>query len=219
MAQAIVALRSARTLLNDVQGITWTDAILIPMLQEAHRELLLELKLHSIPVIMTQAAIFTVPAGTTSLKTAVLMPADLLEPISMKERQINNRMEDFVDMQQLTFLPTVTPGPELTYWAWMGEDIKLVSATQDREVVLRYRGSIVTPQAVTDNIGVLFGELYLGPRIAALAYASIGRDPTAFVQKAGDSLNKVIRSAITADQRPIRRKAYRGRKTGTGFPI
>jgi len=51
MAIATVALDSARTYLNDVNKQIWTDAVLLPFLREAYRDMTLVLWVNGIPVL------------------------------------------------------------------------------------------------------------------------------------------------------------------------
>ena len=76
---AFVALQSARTYLNDINGVTWTDSVLMPILQEAHRELVQELDLNGVGVLKQQTSPILVPAGSLDLGNN--QPYNILEPI------------------------------------------------------------------------------------------------------------------------------------------
>ena len=203
MATVQDALKSARSFLNDDAAITWSDAVLIPKLQEAHRELVLELELNHIPVVRAVSSIILVPAGSTDLGDN--QPADMVEPTDLYERDVGGTMDDFEDMTELANLPNVSPVSSLLYWTWMDERIKFVGATQDREVLIRYRRRIPTPSVNTDDLGFLFAELYIGPRVAALAS---GNDR--FTLQARENLEKIIQMNVVGQQSmPIRRLPYR----------
>ena len=210
MAQASVALKSAKVYLGDINGITWSDSILMPILQEAHGELVQELERYSLSVILNQTTILYVTAGSTSLGNN--QPPTLVEPVSIYERTPGTDMENFEPMIRLTFIPLEDQTEELTYWAWLGQVITFLGATQDREILLRYKGSITTPVLVTDSLGFIFAERFIGPRIASIAYDSIGKDGSKFQQLAENNLYKIVQSNVTNDQRPVRRKAYRSPK-------
>src|SRR6516164_7042192 len=173
MATAYIALQSARICLGDLNGITWTDAILIPYLQEAFRTLVLRLRSYSIPVIKMQTAILSVPVGTTLLNSVAGYPNNMVRPISMLERDPGTGMNNFIDMIETAFVPIMDPIDDLQFWTWMGERISFVGATSSREVLLRYEGTLIPPVTVNDPLGFLQAENYLGPKTAALALKTI----------------------------------------------
>jgi hypothetical protein len=204
--QASVAIKSARTYLNDINGTQWSDAILMPILQEAFGELIQDLDLNSIGVLKAQTSPISVPAGTTTLPG---QPTNILEPISMQERVPGSDANFFQDMIKVNFLPEEDQVQDLIFWSWNGEVISLLGATSIKEVVLRYKGSLVSPQLLTDPIGVIYGERFLGPRIAAIAWDSIGRDSRKFNEIAERNKYKLIQRNVLQDQTPIRRRGYR----------
>jgi hypothetical protein len=210
MALASVAIRSARIYLNDLAGITWSDSILMPLLQEAHGELQQELDINNSSVIKIQTSPIVVPAGSTDLGSN--QPTNIISPISMTEGVVGIDPNFMVSMIKVTFLPSVDPVQELGYWAWLGDVIKFVGATTDRQVVLRYEASIATPQTLNDPLGCIFAERFIGPRIAALAYASIGKNNDKIQEIASENLYKIIKNQVLNDQRPIRHRAFRSKK-------
>src|ERR1017187_3421677 len=210
MAQASVALKSARIYLGDINGISWPDSILMPILQEAHGELVQECERFSLSVILNQSAILLVNAGDLTL--GANQPATLVEPISIMERIPGSDLESFEPMLRLTFIPLQDQSEELQYWAWLGQIITFLGATQDREILLRYKGSISTPNLLTDPLGFIFAERYIGPRVASIAWDSIGKDGSKFQKLAENNLYKIVQSNVTNDQRPVRRKGYRSPK-------
>lgn len=210
MSLAIAALKSARVYLNDINAITWSDSILMPILQEAHGELVQELERFSLPVIFNQSAVIFVPAFAINL--GANQPLLLVEPLSVMERVPGSDMDSFIDMTQVTFIPLEDQTQELRWWAWLGQVITFLGATDDREIMLRFKGSLATPQVLTDPLGFIFAERYMGPRIASIAMDAIGRDGSKFQTLAEAQLYKVVQSNVTSDQRPTRRRAYRSPK-------
>ena len=211
--------KSCRGYLNDVDGITWSDAHLLPFIQEAHKELQVELSLNDIAVVRVQVT--NLPsqpglhliAGQTSLIAANLMPHDLLEPLEISERDWGDTTpEDYLNMIRLPFLPNYSINNFLYYWTWAQEDIKFLGASVDRDLQIRYRSSLVTPQTMNDTMGFLRAELYVGPRAASLACGVTG-DPKkgSWLQSQADTnLDKVIRSNVKNDQGTgVRRMPYR----------
>jgi hypothetical protein len=215
---AIVAA-SCRNYLNDVDAITWTDAHILPCIQEAHKELQVELSLNDIAVVRNQ--ITNAPnqvglhliAGQTSLSAAGLMPADLLEPIEMNERDWGDTTpEDYLEMQRVPFLPNYTQNNFLYFWTWMGEDILFLGATVDRDLQIRYRSSLATPLNMNSTMGFLRAELYVGPRAASLCCLISGdaKKGSLLQAQADRNLDKVIRSNVKNDQGTgVRRIPYR----------
>jgi hypothetical protein len=214
MAQALQAIKFARAYLNDINGTTWTDPVLMSFLQIAHSELVQRLELNRTGVMKVQSPIIIVPAGATTLGAS--QPDNIINPISMMEGQVGDDPDNFEDMIKTTFIPFIDQDTELTYWAWIGQTITLLGATIDRAVILRYDGALIVPQKLTDQLGCIFAENYIGPRIVALAFTAIGKDNKSILDLAEKNLYKLVQSQVTNDQRPTRRRGYRSPKSGTG---
>jgi hypothetical protein len=133
-----------------------------------------EVILNGIPVINNVTATLTVPIGTTDLTTVSGYPTDLIVPIWMKEKPVNDDIENYIDMTQRDFLPLLDPDTWIRYWAWIGEKIQVLSCLNAQNVLLYYRRQITTPQTASDSLGWLGAENYLSWRTAAIACASIG---------------------------------------------
>lgn len=221
MATAQVPLDFARSLLNDSGGTLWTNTILLPFLQQAHRELQVKLQLAGIPVINYQTAALTVAIGATSLNASAGFPTNLIEPIQLKERRVGELLQDFQDMTECQFIPDVEQTDRLTYWAWIGETIQLLGATSANEVQLRYKGGLTVPSAANSALGFLYAENYLGYRTAALAGNSVANE-TGYQQwsmEADKCFDEVKRMNIKGQQNlPARRRGYH-RLNGWTRPI
>lgn len=209
MSTALVAIKSARAFLRDINGITWTDSILFPFLQQAHGEMVQELELNSIGVVKKQSPVLLVQAGDFTL---INQPSDIVEPISMMERRVGGNKDDFYDMYRVNFIPEDEPVQDLRYWAFNGEQIQFVGCINDREVILRYDGTVSVPERLTDPLGFIFAERYIGPRTAALALDSIEKDSTRLQVLADSALYKLIQTNVLDYQRPVRHRAYRSPK-------
>ncbi len=183
MANLSAALESAQSLLNDAAKTLWTDAILIPFAKEAHRELQVALAKAGVPGIRKWSAKIDVVANTISFKDGGILPADLIEPIDLQERAVGGSA--WGDMTQADPLTGISSDSRLEYWNWVDSDIQLDKCTINREVRIYYRSLITVPVAAGDPIGYTFGELYIGPRTAALAAGSVG--------------NKTLRDALTEE--------------------
>ncbi len=214
MAQAAQAVKFARAYLNDINGTTWTDPVLMSFLQIAHSELVQRLELNRTGVMKVQSPIITVPRGSVTLGYS--QPSNIINPISMMEGQVGDDPDNFEDMVKVTFIPFIDQDTELTYWAWIGQNITFLGSTQDRDVILRYDGALQVPQRLTDQLGCIFAENYIGPRIVALAFTAIGKDNQRILDLAEKNLYRLIQSQVTNDQRPTRRRGYRSPKSGCG---
>jgi len=202
MSLASVALATARTLLNDDNATVWTDPVLIPKLQEAHRELQTDLWLVGSPVVREVTSPILVPANSTDLGTN--QPLDLVTPTALKEADSANSTT-WEDMTEVNYIPfNVAKSNKLIYWAWRGEKILFLGSTAPRYVIVFYRKLIPIPATANDPIGIIFGELYLGARTAALAAGSVGNkevyDTVTALAKA--NFEKVV-SANRGQQKPI----------------
>lgn len=213
-ATAGQAVTSALAHLNDMGQSIWNFNVLLPFLQEAHRELRAQVILNGIPVINEETAQLTVPINTTDLSTVSGYPTDMIVPIWMKEKQINDDYEDYVDMSPRDFLPTVDQDVWLYWWCWRRETILLIGSLNEENVLLRYRRQIPTPQASGDSLGWLQAENYLSYRTAALACNSIGeiQKGEMLTNQANINLDMVIRLNIKQVQTmPARKRPYHRR--------
>src|SRR5713226_4235834 len=147
MALAKDAIRSARTYLNDLNGITWSDAILMPLLQEAHGELIQELELNNTGVVKAQTSPTTVTAGSLG----ITQPSGLINPIEILEGDVNAAVDTFVSLEKVSFIPLVPKTTNLIYWAWIDQVITFLGATTDRQIILRYEGTLSIPQTLNDQ--------------------------------------------------------------------
>ncbi len=171
MADAGAALDTARTLLNDDNATTWTDAVLMPKLAEAHRELQVDLWEVGSPVVREESSAIQVDAAATTLSGN--QPSNLITPTKLIETTRSGSA--WIDMTEVTYIPkNIAQSATLIYWAWREETIVFLGSSANRDVILYYRKLITIPTTVNDAIGVIFGELYLGARTAAMASGSVG---------------------------------------------
>ncbi len=167
------AIRTARTYLNDDGALVWSDSQLIPKAQEAHRELQTMLWNIGSPVVREQTSPIDVASGAVDL--GVNQPTDMLTPFRIQEYATAAAATTAVDVTEAIFLPLdVAASSKLVYWAWRKELITFIPATTDRKVIVYYRKLLTVPRSLTDPIGILFGELYVGARASAIAHGSVG---------------------------------------------
>jgi hypothetical protein len=165
-----VVLATVRTFLNDDAAANWTDAALMPKLQQAHRELQVKLRRAAAPV-MKGTYIETIPASGTAFSTP---PVDLIAPIQLWENAPAGPLANYQLMTESDPLPNVAQVATLVWWAWVNEVVTFIGSSASRMVKMVYWKRITVPQANTDLIGFIDGELYLAPRTAAIAYGSTG---------------------------------------------
>jgi hypothetical protein len=130
--------------------------------------------------------------------------------MSVKERQTGQDYDDFVDMIECDFLPTVDTQSYLGFWAWYGQTIKSLSATTSIDVLIRYRAAIPIPQTNSDQSGYIMAESFLAYRTAALAVGITNEQRRELLDKyAGAALSAVIRASVKQLQDlPAKRRAY-----------
>jgi hypothetical protein len=209
MANASVALITARTLLNDDAGTLWSDTVLLPKLQQAHRELQAELWFSGSPVLRKMSTTVTIAAGVLVHPGTGL--TDMVEPIRLEEKGTAEADSLFVPMTEYDPLPTLAQATTLKFWQWSEETIKFLGSSVDRSVRVYFRKSLTVPAVAGDSLGFTMAELYLAPRTAALAFGSTGNMGAADAAStlADKGLIKVIlsnkgrmRPAEGATQRP-----------------
>lgn len=187
---ASVALDAARTLLNDDGVQLWTDLVLQTKLAVAHRELQVQLRANACP-ITRKTVLATVLIGAITMPN----PDDMIEPVTLWEKGIGDVEADFIRMTESDPLPFTGGKDRLIHWRWTEEQFEFLGASTDREVKLLYKRSLIIPVTGTDPIGIIDGESFLGPRIAALAFGSTGNPQAAdwctnmAIQSIGDILN------------------------------
>lgn len=171
---AKVALDTARALLNDEGVQLWTDAILRNKLAVAHRELQVQLRANACPVTRT-SVILTVNPG----EMTVTNPTDIIEPVVLWEKDVGAPDSEFERMTEYDPLPIKSISDRLIYWRWAEEAIQFLGSTAARDVKIIYKRMLAIPAVPSDSIGIIDGESFLGPRIAALAFGSTGNTQAA----------------------------------------
>lgn len=173
-SQLSVVLDAARAYLNDPGATIWTDAKLIPLAQEAHRELQSKLWNIGSPLVKDQSSPIPIPASSapTDLTSTTLAPANMITPTYLQESLLFGG--PYQPMLETSYLsPGYIPQSSLIYWMWKGEHLFTAPSYVPRYVVIRYRNIITIPTVSTSDIGISFGEIYMSPRLAALAFGII----------------------------------------------
>ena len=166
---------TARTILNDDGNTLFTDTVLFPKLTHAHRELQSYLRAKDSQV-MRNTATGSVVANATVLS---VVPTDLLEPLKLWEKVAGSPVTTYAEMTEADPLdPTLPAGTTaLQFWQWKDEVLTFrPAASNNVDVTILYWRQIPIPVLNSDLIGILFGELYLAPRTAALMMGAMGDD-------------------------------------------
>ena len=176
---------AARLLLND-NGIPtqlWTDQNLMPMMYKAHLELQAKLKQRAAPVMKAFIDIVLSPNYTTIPPN--ILP-DLTSPIQIWEKSLGAPMSNYTPMTEADVLPfqLSTGNAQLVWWSFAGEVLTFIGTSIGTELLIYYWRRLPIPTASADMIGVIDGEQFLGPRIAAIAASSVGEETTAMAAQA-----------------------------------
>ena len=199
-------LATARTYLNDDNATQFPDPVLIPKVQEAHRELQEELWAIGSPIVRG-AVLASYTVGGVRLDAPAFPPTDLLCPFMLWENASGSTIitPGWQPMTEAFYIPLGTaPGNTLGFWVWQQEAVLLAGSTANRAVVVWYRRQINIPVLATDVIGILFGESYLAARTAAIAAGTVGSKDTyeAMTALSKENLAKVI-AANRGQQKPL----------------
>lgn len=215
MALASVALSTARALLNDPSATLWTDTILLPFLQEAYRELQVQVALSGIPVTNEVATVLSVATGATNLSNVAGFPtATFVEPIQLFERYPGETDSNFIEIDEKTFIPNQDKGDRLSVWAFVAGLVQVLGANRATEVKMRYTQSLNPLTSAGSVISLIFGENYLGHRTASLAASSVGNTTghDEWKDEADAKIENVVRMNVKGQQAVgVRRRAYHRR--------
>lgn len=171
---------TARMFLDDQNDQLWNDNVLMPMMYQAHLELQQKLKSRASPVMKNYAYI-TLDAYQTQFPSNI---GDLTSPIQLWERPSGSNV-DFSPMTETDVLPLTPPiNSTLTYWMWYQQELIFTGANINTDVIVFYWRRIAVPTQPADLIGIIDGDQYLAPRIAALAAASVGEEQTSGIASA-----------------------------------
>lgn len=203
-------LAEAAVQLNDPSQVTFTNAKLLPLLKKAWGELEVKLQRSGIQMLKEVSAVLVVPANTLILNTLGTFPTDFISPVELKERPNSN--SGWKPMTETAWEPTQSQETILQYWAYREDQIKLLGATAQNEVLLRYMKSLSPISTEASNITKTTAKPYLAARTAELAARYLGSNPTRADQlknEAGDLLNDFMGVETgKAQSIPARRRPY-----------
>jgi hypothetical protein len=124
-------------------------------------------------------------------------PTDLLLPTALFESA--SSPTTYTPITEATYFPIgYTAAAVIGYWSWQEEKLYTAPCSANRSVIIQYRRQITIPVLTTDLIGMLFGELYLGAKTAAIAAGASGNIPVA--QEMAALAEKNFEMVITANR-------------------
>jgi hypothetical protein len=160
---------AAGVFLNDTPRTLWTNAILLPFLKRAFKDLLLELDKKNISQTKEIAAPITVPALVVSLTTpVVLLPTNFITPVKIEERA-DGSSDLYTPMEEKDWEANIIQTERLRYWTYREDDIKFPGATTNRQILLYYQKGLTIPVDLDDPIGLTNVESFLSAQTAGYA--------------------------------------------------
>lgn len=173
------------TRLNDTSQQIYTDTVLLPFIQDSADELQAMLDLYGIlvlehvtspPIIVPQLQNY-VPGTRVSMKSLGLLPNDMLEPQRMSER-LSGTTDLFMPMIPRQWEPDILLTDALRYWVYREEDIFLVGANTNRDVLIYYKKRLLIVNDMNSVIGVNNSTMFMINRTAGFAARNIGENTT-----------------------------------------
>jgi len=141
--------------------------------------------------------------GTTN----PVLPNDLLCPFKLYENlpSADETIDGWHEMTEVFYIPLgVTLSDNFTWWAWRKERLHLAGGNNDRAIIIQYRKKITLPGTIYNEIGILFGEMYLAARAAALTAGTLGnQDVYATLTALAEKNLATVITANRGSQRPL----------------
>lgn len=211
-------LASVRTHLNDSQGILYPDQVLLPKLQEAQRELHLKMMSKGLPLFTEQTAIFTVPANVIDgvypeLGLIVGYPTNLIVPIGIKEKQVGQATNYFIDMVECSEIPKVQKSTTLRFWSWVQNRLFVLGALVDVQIQLTFRGELTMFSTVNDDVYPKLSENFLSYKCAALALNNPNSSQGGMIDRLNQSAYQNLDDLLSVNVKqmqnlPARKRGY-----------
>jgi hypothetical protein len=228
-SQAEDALTLARALVNVTSGAVFTDTLLMPLLNSAHRGLQRELAENGVSVLMEQQDLEldqNVATGVMNTEISDVsspqLPTDCLMPHVLWERATANAGDVFVPMEKFTSgggMLNLQPSTYLRLWEWREDKINLIGATQSITVRVRYENVLPILTLGTDPVQIRSATDALGYATAALAARSRGARALAvdLLGAAQTAIENLINRYIRPEQTTGRRRKPCGYRRGVVY--
>lgn len=226
----VAALCNDQGLANGGVPTLFTFSVQLPYLNMALAELRETLEQFTIQKANKTTTNLVVIAGITSLPQydplnppPNSLPKDLIAPQRLWERTNELTAEDYIDMQQVEFLPPYnTKTTDLVYWTYQDEGLFFIGATSDRQLRLDYIADTLPPIIdPTDSINVINAQSFLNYRTGALCAEFIGENPTRAQSLNGDAqlaMDRFLQIDVKDKQgMPTRRRPFQAGFRGRGY--
>lgn len=201
-------LSDSAALLNDASKRKYTNSVQFPYLNIALSELQELFELNSIPVTQESSAVINVPSGTTAITFAPdppivgvdYLPDDLIEInelFSSPEGQNDWIHVDKKEYLTNQILPNSTQVSFINVWAWLDQEIRILSCNQNNDLRLDYIKSLfptIDAVNVTDKLSIINSRTFLGFRTAGLSAEFIAENPTRAASLNGNAALALDRS-------------------------
>lgn len=185
---AAAVFATARTLLNDDANTLFTDAVLLPKLVEAQRQLYATLRINAADIVQT-TTFTTITAGV-----ATWTISDINEPIMLWEKAVADPVTEFVKMTEYDPLPNDVSAATLRYWQWDGATLNFIAASANRSVKSKYWRVLPIATSASSSLYLINAEYYLAPMTAAIMVGTLGEDEqmTTLAAQAVTTMKSVI---------------------------
>ena len=207
MATLATPIALAQALLDDVEVSVFTEAVLLPVLNSAWRELQTELAQNGVKSQVVTVSNLAAAANATVITTP---PSDMILPYEMWERK-NGTTDEFVPVQLVDDIPDEDLTEELRWWKWENGAVGFLGATVARDIKLQYEKAQADFTAAANTIPIPYAEDFLAWTAAALMARSRGqrdlyRD---YREESRLKLDNLLRLHVRGNQRlPRRQRAY-----------
>lgn len=213
MATAGEILDDARIWLNDQASLQWTNAILLPVLKVAVKELTIHLAEVNFPYLRE----ISVDTAVAQAVNDIAGPTDLIYPIKLEEKPAGSSDDNYREIEQLYWEGSeLEPIEYIDRWAWRKQRFYFNPHTSDREVRIFYLAMLTNIVDANTQVLVNLSEVVLSKRVAALAARNLGSNPTradALDAEVAYFMAKLINIQIKTQQSmPVRRQGYKFRR-------
>lgn len=202
-------------MLNDTALDQYTYTVQIPYLKKANEDLEKKLIIFGTEVQRTKSNAISILADATT----VTLPSDFLLPISLKERNVGENNDQWVDMTETIWEPDSTHTTYIEFWAFRNNTIYIKPPIIAKEILLYYERSlaVLSGQNSAVDTGIIKG--YLAARTAELCARYIGMNST-FADEIRD--NEVSRAesdleymlVLNSQGNPVRRPKFTTMRIG-----
>lgn len=209
---SVVLTEAAEVYLNDSSRAHYTNSVLLPYLKAAYKDLQLELFLNGMVILEEVSASLTLPALSTSMSTAGILPADFIQPVTVFERpSTDHQWSDPLDQRDWEDNADAADYVYLGHYAWREQDIKFRGCNVETLILLRYRKELSAITSENSTIILSNSQPYLSARTAFYASGFGGGNALraeAISRIAEVALKKLTQSQVRETQLPVRRKPY-----------